>query len=119
MSFHIQISLSFDMLFLFHANGPVQKKSPDRNQSIRGFPCFIHKILPLPSVREGHAHPWCAIQAGLLTPLPFQQPSHRRPDAGFMTVAQHAERVPFFFDTQRIREKVTAAGPSRFYGVPY
>jgi hypothetical protein len=33
-----------------------RKKSPDRNKSIRGFPIFILKILPLSPVHVDHGH---------------------------------------------------------------
>ena len=73
--------------FLIYPGCSVQKKSPDRNESIRGFPFFILKILWLPLCPRRSC---LAVQAGLLTFPPFQRPSHSQ----IGTVAHKAERVP-------------------------
>jgi len=88
---------------------PQTKKSPDRYESIRGFPFFILKIVGKP-LSAKIADPFA--QAGLLTlgspylpPLPISGSAYcRTPDSGYL----------------RLSSPITAAGPSPILtGFPY
>ena len=92
------------------------KKNPDGKIPIRGCPFFILRMVLVPSVREGRS---LFFQAGLLT---LGSSSSVKSPVRILNGICRA--FPFFLPIRTVAmlrhsSPITAAGPSRLYGVPY